>query len=241
MAQNIQLLKMLHNFILSSDEDMVHASKETLADLSWHLQQTNEIIEFLQLESQLQRNELQEKSDTFKSLNHLDDKSFIQTTSSVEFVPVPISSKPIIKPWEEIQNSKNQRCLGYVNDDTNLHIPDYSKPIKFVSGGFLAPLTSVDSEKVADNQQCTQHKVADKKNSMQPEVEVQPKCSHCQRIGHMEDQCFYLHPFHHSGKPNHSSEKCHNQQKIARLKIHYEWIDPWKWSSTVKRFSWFYN
>ena len=37
-------------------------------------------------------------------------------------------------------------------------------------------------------------------------------------------------------------QKCHNQQqKSARLKIHYEWIDPWEWSSTVKRLSQFYN
>ena len=77
---------------------MVQISKETLADLSRHLQKTNETIEFLKLESQLQRNELQEKSDTFKSLNHPDDKSFIQTASSVKVVLVQISSKPIIKP-----------------------------------------------------------------------------------------------------------------------------------------------
>ena len=98
MAQHIQMLNILHNLIISNDEDMVHISKETLADLSWNLQQTHETIEFLQLESQLQRIELQEKSDTFKSLNRPDDKSFIPTSLSVEFVPVPISSKPIIKP-----------------------------------------------------------------------------------------------------------------------------------------------
>ena len=150
MAQHIQLLNILHSLIISSDEDMVHVRKETLVDLSRHLQQTHETIEFLQLESQLQRNELQEKSDTFKSLNHPDDKSFIPTASSVEVVPVQISSKPIIKPWEEIQNNKNRRGLGYVSDDTNLHIPDYSKPIKFVSAGFIAQLPSAGSEKVAD-------------------------------------------------------------------------------------------
>lgn len=208
MAQHIQLLNILHSLIISSDEDRVHISKETLADLSRHLRQTHETIEFLQLESQLQRNELQEKSDTFKSLKHLDDKSFIPTTSSVEVVPLQISSKPIIKPWEEIQNNKNQRGLGYVTDDTNLHIPNYFKPIKFVNAGFLAQHTSADSENVADKQNCTQ-----------PKVDVQLKCSHCQRTGHMEDQCFDLHPCRHCGKPNHSLEKCCNQQKSTRLKI----------------------
>ena len=175
---------------------------------------------------------MQEKSATFKSLNHPDDKSFIPTTSSVEVVhdQLQISSKPIIKPWEEIHNNKNRRGLGYVSDDTHLQIPDYSKPIKFVSAGFLEPLTSAGSEKVVDKQHCTQR-----------EVDVQPKCSHCQRTGHMEDQCFDLHPCCHCGKYNHSSAKCRNQHKSGRLKIHYAWIDPWEWSSTVKRLSQFYN
>lgn len=209
---------------------MVPSAKETLVDLSRHLRQTHETIEFLQLESQLQLNELQEKSDTFKSFNHPDDKSFIPTASSVEIVPVQISSKPIIKPWEEIKNNKNRQGLGYVIDDTNLHVPDYFEAIKFVSVGFLAQLPSAGSEKVADKQ-----------NNTQPEVEVLPKFSHCQRTSHMEDQCFDLHHCCHCDKPNHSSKKCRNQQKLARLKINYEWIDPWEWSATVKIFSQFYN
>lgn len=127
MMQHIQLINIIHSLIISSDEDMVHINKDTLANISRHLQQTHETIEFLQLESQIQRNELQEKHDASESLNHTsknDSKSFIQTTSSVEVVPVKISSKPIIKPWEEIQNNKNRRGLGYVKNDTNLHIPD---------------------------------------------------------------------------------------------------------------------
>ena len=70
MAQHIQLLNILHSLIISSDEDMVQVSKETLADLSRHLQQTHETIEFLQVESQLQGNELQEKHDASESLNY---------------------------------------------------------------------------------------------------------------------------------------------------------------------------
>ena len=106
MAQPIQLLNILHSLIISSDEDMVHISKETLADLSRHLQQTHETIEFLQLESQIQRDKLQQKSASSKSLNHtnedqdVDSKSLIQTTSSVKAVQVKLSFKPIIKPWE---------------------------------------------------------------------------------------------------------------------------------------------
>ena len=166
----------------------MQVSKENLADLSRHLQKTKETIEFLKLEFQFQRIELQEKHDTFKSLNHLDDKSFIPTASSVKVVQVQLSSKPLIKPWEQIQSNKSRRSLGYVKDDTELYIPDYSKPIKFFSVGFLEQITSASFDKVADKQKC-----------MQLEVAVKPTCSHCQRIGHMEDQCFDLHPCRHCG------------------------------------------
>ena len=85
---------------------MVNINKTTLADIQVHLQHAHEMIEFLQLESQLKRTELLEKVDASKSLNNTnttdDSKSLIQPTSSVEVVPDPIqlSSKLIIKPWK---------------------------------------------------------------------------------------------------------------------------------------------
>ena len=94
---------------------MVQINKETLVDISINLQQAHETIEFHQLESRLQRDELQYRSDASKSFNHTDEdkdvdsKSLIQTTSSVEVVYDEIelaSSKPIIKPWEEFQRKK---------------------------------------------------------------------------------------------------------------------------------------
>ena len=102
---------------------------------------------------------MQEKRVASKSFNHRDEdkdddsKSLIQPTSSVEVVldPVQISSKPIIKPWEEIQSNRNRRGLGYVKDNTTLHIPYYSKPIKFFSAMFTQ-ITSTSSEKVEDKQ-----------------------------------------------------------------------------------------
>ena len=98
-----------------------------------HIQHAHETIKFLQLELQLQRNELQEKHVASKSLTNLEAVDhltlFIQPASSVEVVPVQLSSKPIIKPWEEIQSNRNRRGLGYVKDNDNLHILDYSKPI----------------------------------------------------------------------------------------------------------------
>ena len=121
-----------------------------------HLQHAHEMIEFLQLESQIQRTELLGKGDASKSLNNTntadDSKSLIQPTSSVEVVPDPVqlSSKPIIKPWEEIQSKKNRRGLGYDKDENNLHIPDYSKLIKFISAKFLDQITLINHEKVVD-------------------------------------------------------------------------------------------
>jgi hypothetical protein len=53
-------------------------------------------------------------------------------------------------------------------------------------------------------------------------------------FGHKENQCFDLHPCQHCGKHNHSSDRCSTLKKPAILKIHYEWIDPWQWSSTTK-------
>ena len=83
MAQHIHLLHILHSLIISSDEDMVHVSKETLADLSWHLQQKHETIEFLQLESQLQRDELQQQSASSKSFNHANEDKDVDSKSLI--------------------------------------------------------------------------------------------------------------------------------------------------------------
>ena len=117
-----------------------------------HLQHAHVTIEFLQLESQLQRIELQEKCVASKTFSNTTDNStsFIQPASSVEVVPAQFSSKPIIKPWEEIQSNRNQHGLGYDKDENNLHIPNYSMLIKFISGGFLDQITSKSHEKVAD-------------------------------------------------------------------------------------------
>jgi len=111
MVTHIQLSQSLNNLILSSTGDMVNINKTTLADIQVHIQHAHETIEFLQLESQLQRNELQEKHVASKSLTNLEttdhSTSFIQPASSVEVVQVQLSSKPIVKPCEEIQSNQN--------------------------------------------------------------------------------------------------------------------------------------
>ena len=90
-------------------------------------------------------------------------------------------SKPIIRPWGEIINNKHRTGLGYENDPT-FHIPDYSKPIQFVSTGFL-------------NENLTSYIL----------VKLQSvKCQYCRIFGHMEDRCFDLHPCQRCGKFNHA-------------------------------------
>jgi len=63
MVTHIQLSQVLNNLILLSTGDMVNISKTTLVDIQVHLQHAHEMIEFLQLESQLQRDGLQQKGD----------------------------------------------------------------------------------------------------------------------------------------------------------------------------------
>jgi hypothetical protein len=73
-------------------------------------------------------------------------------------------SKPIIRPWEELHFNRNRHGLGYENQNS-FHIPNYSKPILFVSVGFL------------------------QENSISL-VQVQhhnDKCEHCNRVGHKEN------------------------------------------------------
>jgi hypothetical protein len=119
-------------------------------------------------------------------------------------------SKKFVRPWEELHFNRNHHGLGYENQNS-FHIPNYSKPILFVSAGFLQEKSILNVANQND------------------------KCQHCNRVGHMEDQCFDLHPCQNCGKSNHASDKCSKRNKPARLKIHYEWIDPWQWSLTAKQ------
>ena len=49
-----------------------------------------------------------------------------------------MKTNKFIRPWEELQLKRNRYGLGYEKYYDNLfHIPDYCKPITFVSCGFL--------------------------------------------------------------------------------------------------------
>lgn len=61
MDKRIQLLGVLNNMIISIVEDTMQIRKASLVDIKMHLHQTHEIVECLQLESQLQQDELQHR------------------------------------------------------------------------------------------------------------------------------------------------------------------------------------
>ena len=79
--------------------------------------------------------------------------------------------KTVIRPWEEMTHNKHRTSLGD-NNDVSIHIPDFAKPIKFQSAGFL---DGVVPEKVN-------------------------RCQQCNRVGHVKDWCFDLHLCEHCGK-----------------------------------------
>jgi hypothetical protein len=55
-------------------------------------------------------------------------------------------SKIIVRPWEELQFNKNQHGLGY-EKDISFHIPNYSKPIQFVSVSYKSRWLSISCYK----------------------------------------------------------------------------------------------
>ena len=107
-------------------------------------------------------------------------------------------SKPFIRHWKEIFNNKHRKGLGYEKENT-FHILDYSKQVKFVSARILhEDLKEKDSKF---------QQIDAKEDDKQSEESID-ECQHCHRVGHMEDQCFGLHPCQHCRKCNHSSEGC---------------------------------
>jgi hypothetical protein len=62
-------------------------------------------------------------------------------------------SKPITRPWEEINYNKNRIRLGYEKEVT-FHIPDYSKPIQFQSVGFLQEVSTSPVQVQHHNEKC---------------------------------------------------------------------------------------
>ena len=154
MAKINEALELLNNLIHSNVDDMIKMSRNALCNIQICLQDAHEKIEFLQLESQLQQEELQQKSHHFEpvSVQNIEKDShqkkedkFEVSSHSVPFTREDLHVdaavqlallKPIIIPWEELVHNKHRTGLGY-DKDVTFHIPDYTKPIIFQSVGFL--------------------------------------------------------------------------------------------------------
>ena len=154
MAKINEALMLLNDLIHSNVDDMIKMSKNALCNIQIGLQDAQEKIEFLQLETQLQQDELQQKSHHSEPVsvqNILKDshqnkedkvsvdshsvhctRAYVHADAAVQ--PAPL--KPIIRPWEELVHNKHRTGLGY-DKDVSFHIPDYTKPIIFQSAGFL--------------------------------------------------------------------------------------------------------
>jgi len=102
-------------------------------------------------------------------------------------------SKPIIRPWEEVVPNMLRTRLGY-DKKVSFFIPNYSKPMQFQSVGFLNEISSSDLHEIL-------------------------KCQHCDKVGHMKDHCFNLHPCMHFGKHTHCSTKCFLLKKSKKKKM----------------------
>ena len=142
------VLELLNILVLSTVDGMVKIKKASLSDIKSCLQNAHEKIEFLQLESQLQQEELQQwshhselvfaqkiETDSHKQQAKnvaVDSHSMpsiradLHAEANIQLAP----PKPIIRPWEELVHNKHRIGLGY-DKDLSFHIPDYSKPIKF--------------------------------------------------------------------------------------------------------------
>lgn len=143
MEKNHGLLELLSTLILSTDGSTVKVNKNTLRDIQKSLQYAQEKIDFLRLESQLQQEELKQRSHS----EHVSVQNFETDPHQQQVNNVTVHSdkavrlhadaevqlalpKPIIKPWEHLVHNKHRTGLGY-DKDVFFHIPDYSKPTQF--------------------------------------------------------------------------------------------------------------
>ena len=131
-----------------------------------------------------------------------------------------------VRPWEELLFKRNKYGLGYENCDNLFHIPDYRKPVSFVSGGFLVDANQ--KEEFADSNQVHNDIAVDNLNK------GSFKCHHCHRVGHVESYCFDLHPCSLCGKKNHLSDRCQKNKNLQRKQISFEWLGTWRWCLEAK-------
>ena len=149
-----EVLEFLKTLIQYTIDDTFQIRKGSLSEIQTCLQYAQEQIEFLQLESQLQQEELQQWSHHSELVSiqkiEIDSHKYQDNNVTIhsDLVPNKVARlhadvevqlalpKPIIRPWEELVHNKRRTDLGY-DKDMSFHILDYSKPIQFQSFGFL--------------------------------------------------------------------------------------------------------
>ena len=161
MAIVYEVLESLETLIQYATGDTIKINKTTLVDIQICLQNAQEKIEFLQLESQLHSkpvsvqkierdsHQQQEYKVAVDSHSMPSIKAYLQAEAKIQ------PTLPIIRPWEELVHNKHRTGLGY-DKDVSFHISDYSKPIKFQSVGFLydgSPVAVPDPTPLPQQQQ----------------------------------------------------------------------------------------
>ena len=245
-------LELLNTLIHSTVDEMVKINKTYLFNIKVCLQNAQENIEFLQLETKLQQEESQQwshhsepisvqkiETDSHKQQNINVANSLPNTTTDLH-ADVKIQSalpKPIIRPWEQLVHNKHRTGLGY-DKDLSFHIPDYVKPIKFQSVGLIHDSSPAPHDSAPTPHDSSAPVVPDSAplpQQQQQQKQQIMKCQHCDRVGHLKDHCFDLHPCNHCHKTSHSSHRCFKNKRPARTKIHLGWIASWQWASTAKK------
>jgi hypothetical protein len=236
MARIEEIFKLLCSLINSTNESTIAINKCTLSIVISCLQVTHTKIDMFKLQDKMLSDELNllrhqqcdfDKQDDIKDENNED----AQLTSDEshkhedELYEVPIIRKfidkcgkeiRIVRPWEELHFKQNRYGLGYEKDVDNLfHIPNYSEPIFFVSGGFLnddkkTKLEDIGKEQVQD---IADDDVALDVPNLYNRSDKEPmQCKHCHRFGHDNSNCFDLQPCRFCGKINHLSVRCQKRK-----------------------------
>ena len=150
MPQITEILEFLKTLIYSSNHETFQVSKGSLSEIQTCLQYGQEKIDFLQLETQLQQEELKQRSHHFEHVSvqnneadthqqQVNNVTIHSNKEAVVYADAEVQSalpKPIIRPWEQLVHNKHRTGLGY-DKDLSFHIPDYAKPIQFQSAGFI--------------------------------------------------------------------------------------------------------
>ena len=132
MAPISAILELMDNLILSTMDNTVKTIKSFPTNIHSCLQDVHKKIDFLPLESQLQREELEQRNHHSEpvSVQKIETDSH-KTTRLHADVEVQLAlPKHIIRPWEELVHNKKITSLGY-DKDVSFHILDYTKPIIF--------------------------------------------------------------------------------------------------------------